>query len=783
LPHPFAHRSPLASSLLAAGLALILAWLAPVSTARADDGIARVPVPPTAWAGPPVGTEPPAPVTVADQLIIQFTHDLPEAARAALLQERGLHEVQPLGLIDATVVASPHGAAHAAEALAGHPHVAYAEPVYERRPDVDYAAEPYIGQLWGLNNSGQTVNGYIGAPDADINGPEAASITLGSPTVVVAVIDSGVDFSHPDLAGQQWVNPGESGADLVGGNRATNGLDDDLNGYVDDVNGWDFCNNDRTVFDPNTDAHGTHVASTIAASLNGAGIVGVAPGVRIMSLKFMQGAGCGTDAQAIAAIQYAASKGVRIINASWGGAGFSLSLKTAIESSGALFVAAAGNSGVNNDTHANRAYPASYDSANIISVAAIHNEGALASFSNYGPTTVDVSAPGEFILGAVPPLAGAPAGWGYYSGTSMAAPHVSGVAALVGSTQPALLGIPTALRGHLLATAKAASATLDLTATGRMIDAYRALIAPQVVRQSGANRYATAAEATRPAFLTHPYYVFVATGENFPDALAGAATAAVLGSPLVLVRPDDIPAESVAELNRLRPQEILVLGGPGAVSPTVEMQLNAWAPVTRLYGANRYATAAAISAGLDFPAGVPVVYIATGENFPDALAGVPAAGQDGGPLLLVNAAGIPPETGAELARLQPQRIVILGGPGAVSADVELALDQYTTGPVQRRWGLNRWQTAIAISQAGWPAGSDTLYIATGDNFPDALAGGPAARAWSAPLLLVPGTETQLPPEVQAEILRLAPRRIHVLGGPGVVREELLVQMRLLIGAP
>ncbi len=195
--------------------------------------------------------------------------------------------------------------------------------------------------------------------------------------MVVAVVDDGIDFSHPDLADRAWTNPGESG-----GGRATNGIDDDANGYVDDVHGWDFCNNDNTVHDPGEDWHGTHVSGTIAASLDGAGTLGVAPGIRLMALKFIDdGQECGTDGMAVDAIDYAASFGVGIINASWGGPEPSAVLDVAIAASGALFVAAAGNDqqnmdGKNSDgTPGIRFYPAASTLPNVVSVAAIDQQG------------------------------------------------------------------------------------------------------------------------------------------------------------------------------------------------------------------------------------------------------------------------------------------------------------------------------------------------------------------------------------------------------------------------
>jgi len=232
----------------------------------------------------------------------------------------------------------------------------------------------------------------VRSPNVDINALEACAITNGDSNLVVAVIDDGVNFSHPELAGRAWTNPGEV---------PNNNLDDDANGYVDDVNGWDFFHGDKTVHDPTEDRHGTHVSGTIAASIDGQGVVGVAPNVKIMALKFLGPEG-GYTSDAILAIQYAKAEGAKISNNSWGGpyGPYDQALYDAINNSGSLFVAAAGNDGSNNDAYP--VYPASYDLPNILSVAAVDNQGKLASFSNYGATSVDISAPGVGILSSVP---------------------------------------------------------------------------------------------------------------------------------------------------------------------------------------------------------------------------------------------------------------------------------------------------------------------------------------------------------------------------------------------
>lgn len=251
----------------------------------------------------------------------------------------------------------------------------------------DPTLETYYSELWGMNNIGQSVLGYQGIADMDIDASEAWVGAQGSDEVVVGVIDTGVNITHPDLINNIYTNPNEI---------PDNGIDDDQNGFIDDVNGWDFGNDDNTVFDlVDGDEHGTHVAGTIAASLNGIGVVGVAPKVKIMPIKFLVN-GSGTTYDAIDAIYYAKQMGVKILNNSWGGGDYSQALYDAIEDCNALFVVAAGNDGINIDQAPS--YPASYTCDNILSVASINNRGDLSDFSNFGKNSVDLAAPGEVIL-------------------------------------------------------------------------------------------------------------------------------------------------------------------------------------------------------------------------------------------------------------------------------------------------------------------------------------------------------------------------------------------------
>jgi len=267
--------------------------------------------------------------------------------------------------------------------------VEYAEPNYYR-----YATatpnDTGFGQLWGLHNTGQSVNGASGNADADIDAPEAWDITTGSSDVIVAVIDSGSDYNHPDLSANIWTNSNEI---------AGNGIDDDGNGYIDDIRGWDFVDDDNDPVDSND--HGSHVAGTIAAvGNNSTGVTGVCWTAKIMVLRFLNTFGLGTTSNSISAIEYANAKGAHVINNSWGGGGFSQALKDAIDASSAVVVCAAGNDGTDNDSTPH--YPSSYDSSNIIAVTATDQNDNLASFSNYGATSVDVAAPGTNIYSSKP---------------------------------------------------------------------------------------------------------------------------------------------------------------------------------------------------------------------------------------------------------------------------------------------------------------------------------------------------------------------------------------------
>ena len=321
-------------------------------------------------------------------------------------------------------------------------------------PQATTPNDPDYSQLWGLNNTGQSG----GTADADIDAPEAWDIQKGNPNLVIGVIDTGVDYNHPDLVGNIWTNPGEIAGD---------GIDNDSNGYIDDVRGWDFAYNDNNPMD--VDGHGTHVAGTIAGKgNNGVGVTGVAWNAKIMPLKFLDDNGDGFTSSAILGINYATAKGVKLTNNSWVG-GDSQALSDAINTAGqqgALFIASAGNESNNND--ANPAYPASYNLSNIISVASTTRTDGLSSFSNYGATTVDLGAPGSSIYSTLPNSS-----YGTKSGTSMASPHVTGAAALLWSQNPTWTA--QQVKNKLMQTTDPISALSGKTVTGGRLNINNAL--------------------------------------------------------------------------------------------------------------------------------------------------------------------------------------------------------------------------------------------------------------------------------------------------------------------
>lgn len=430
-----------------------------LSLLAAAAGLAAVLVPvPTATAAAPAPAS--VPPSVPGELLVTFDAGTGAAVRsearraiAARLEEllvpgAGRRAVELLDL--------PAGldAQRAAAVLRALPGVAAAEPNWTyQASDADprYAD----GSTWGLYGDTTTPANAWGSGAGEAWGAGATGAG-----VYVGVLDEGVDISHPDLDDNVWTNPFDP----------ADGVDNDGNGYVDDVNGWDFNGGDNSVYDGPGDDHGTHVAGTIAAERdNGIGVAGVAPGVTIIPAKFLGPTG-GTTANAVRAVDYFVDLKRRhrldivAINNSWGGGGYSQALADAIaraDAAGILMVAAAGNSTSNIDSLAS--YPASYANPNVVSVAATTSTGGLASFSNWGPIGVDLGAPGAGIVSTVP-------GGGYsdYSGTSMATPHVTGAVALYAAANPGATAAET--KAALLGSAVPTASLLGRTVTGGRLD-------------------------------------------------------------------------------------------------------------------------------------------------------------------------------------------------------------------------------------------------------------------------------------------------------------------------
>lgn len=293
-----------------------------------------------------------------------------------------------------------------------------------------------------------------------------------------------------------------------------------------------------------------------------------------------------------------------------------------------------------------------------------------------------------------------------------------------------------------------------------------------ITRVSGPDRYTTAAAVSKASFDPGVNVVALATGAVFPDALAGGPYAARYGGPVLLVTRDAIPDATAKELGRLNPKRIVILGGTASVSDAVKRAAAGYTSgsVTRLAGADRYSTAAAISEAA-FAPGVSVAYVATGGTFADALSGAALAGRKDAPVLLVRPSEIPSATRAELKRLNPGRIVILGGPASVGSSVASALGKLTSGSVTRLWGDDRYSTNAAITSTYATNGPDTVYVSAGTVFPDGLAAGPVAGLGSEPVLLV--RNTSVPSEVASELVRLNPSKVVVVGGPASVSDGVL----------
>ncbi len=601
-------------------------------------------------------------------------------------------------------------------------------------PGVHIAAEDraVIRPLWAPNDPLYGLQWSYTRTGAE----NAWDVERGEAFVEVATIDTGADLDHPDLV-------------------ANLDLDND----------YDFVSHDATANDLN--GHGTHVAGIIAAATNNAtGVAGIAPGVKVVPIKVI-GAYTGTTSDFIDGLEYAADLGVDVANMSLGstaadiGSGGVALMQAAVDyarSKGVVLVAATGNNAASSSYNPANGiyYPAAC--TGVIAVGATGRYDGLAEYSNYGPQ-VDIVAPGgdgSFgILSTYPNDR-----FAYLTGTSMASPYVSGTVALLLSHAPAATAAE--VESALLSTVK------DLGEPGWdqyygyglvQVDAALAAImtpSPQVFRLEGSDRYATALSVSRSMFETGTATTTViASGENFPDALAASSLAGAYGGPLLLTRRTSLPAGLLGELARIGTTRVVIVGGTPAVDPSVAEALStAGFAVDRVAGPNRYATAAAVAERLRTVLGVetlPAAFLARGDLFPDALAAAPYATAHGIPVLLTRPSSLPTETLTTLESIEATEVIVLGSSSAVGTEVIGTLSTLPGSVSLARWaGADRYATAEQVARRalarGWASGT-YFGVATGAGFADALAGGVDCGAHGGVLLLT--NPTALSPGSQA----------------------------------
>jgi subtilisin family serine protease len=443
-------------------------------------------------AGPPV----------AGEVLVGFERGATGSERAAARRGAGVTVERALRVDGVQLVKlAPGEPAEAAIArLERDPAVAFAEPNRRRTAQATLPDDPLLDRLWGMSA---------------IHAPEAWDLETGGDTLV-AVVDDGVAYDHPDLAANIWRNPGETPG---------NGADDDHNGLADDVVGYDFVGAGDS--DPRgSGSHGTHVAGTIAAvGDNGLGVTGVSWSARLMVLRALT-TSTGTDADLAEAFDYAGDMGARVVNASLGGPGYSDTLRVPITTHpDTLFVVAAGNSSADNE-QGERDYPCSYTDLNLICVAATTQADDLAGYSNFGATSVDLGAPGSGIYSTVPGSPSQPAAFGSMSGTSMATPHVSGALALLLAHKPALTAAQAC--ASVLDSGDPVSALAGKTRTGRRLNVLGALLAdPPPVASTGSASSVAATEATLGGIIGSRCARTTWRFEYGPTPAYGASTPAV----------------------------------------------------------------------------------------------------------------------------------------------------------------------------------------------------------------------------------------------------------------
>lgn len=545
--------------------------------------------------------------------------------------------------------------------------------------------------------------------------------TTGKADVLVAVVDDGFDLLHPDLKGR-----------IVSPYSVITGKSGDVS----------------------VEVHGTHVAGLIAGNMDNELFgVGVAPSTSIMPIDVFEGED-GFISDVAAGVYYAVDGGADIINMSLVAYADTKVLREAVEyahSKNVLVVAAAGNDNINSPY-----YPAAYP--DVVSVASTDAADKRSDFSNFGKT-IDIAAPGTGVFSIFPDKS-----FGGLDGTSMATPIVSGAAALLKANEPKLSNSDIA--GRLMLTSK------DLGTVGKdvyyghgrlNIDRALTLDASHWSnRLSGATRYETAVAISKAGWSSASTVV-IATGNDFPDALAGGPLAYQENAPILLTKGDSLHPAAAAEIRRLKPDNAILLGSSGALSATVAKQVQQLVNnVERIGGKTRYETAAMIANDIESDRAV----VSNGQNFPDVLSVSPYAAKNGIPILLTRTANLPAET--KTALTGKKTTIVTGGTGAVSNEVMGQLPGAT-----RYGGANRFETGKLINQ-NLPMGKQKAFIATGTNFPDALAGSALAAKKDAPILL---TATNTIPSPTKSLLSSYPA-YTIFGSKGAVTPEVKFEVDL-----